>query len=108
MTREDAVRKVRALRATATAGSGATEPERATAQRLADGLVARFGLDRPSSREAPTITLTVNAADLDFPTFSRGQWENTIMAAIRGKSQEELLRRKKELFRDILSRLENP
>ena len=59
MTREDAKRKVRALLNTAAEGSGATEPERATAKRLAIKLIETHRLAE-ARREAPTFTISVS------------------------------------------------
>ena len=53
MTREAAARKARALLATAAAGSGATDPERSTARRLAEGLIRRHALTRADLLESP-------------------------------------------------------
>lgn len=44
MTRADVLRKVRSLLALAALGSGATEPERASARSKADALMAAHGL----------------------------------------------------------------
>ena len=52
---ENVRRKIRALRATAAEGSGATEPERDTAKRLADKLMAEYGLDKIKPRPAPAF-----------------------------------------------------
>lgn len=59
MTRENALRKVRALLNTAAKGSGATDSERETANRLADQLALAHGLNDPR-REAPEIIITFN------------------------------------------------
>lgn len=59
---DDVKRKVRGLLATAAEGSGATDPERATARRLADQLLLAHGLttaDLTPPRPLPRITVTV-------------------------------------------------
>lgn len=57
-SKQDAIRRVRALRRTAAAGSGATEPERDTANRLAARLTARHALteaDLTEQRRIPPV-----------------------------------------------------
>lgn len=69
MNQEDARRKVRALRATAAPGSGATDPERATAARLADKLTRENGLDRLAparNRYGDFFTVTFTAGGCTF------------------------------------------
>lgn len=58
MTRADVLRKVRSLLALAALGSGATEPERASARDKADALMAAHGLregDIPAREVARSV-----------------------------------------------------
>lgn len=94
MTRSDAERKVRALRATAAPGSGATDPERDTARRLADRLSAEHGLAGPS-RRAGGGAVTVDVAEFTF----RPQDVADAMAMLRDRALND----KRKAFRDILN-----
>lgn len=102
MTREDAQRKVSALLNTAAAGSGATNPERATAKRLADKLTAEYRLGDPR-REGPQITITVN--DVWAGAFGTS-FEDTIKSVMRESNAEELesIAAKQRVFREKMNR----
>lgn len=54
MTRDNALRKIKALLNTAAEGSRATDPERATAKALAHQLAARHGFKIVPRGEKPT------------------------------------------------------
>lgn len=119
MTREDAARKVRLLRATAAPGSGATEPERDTARRLADQLAAAHGLDQPAARRRAGAGFVVDAMGFSYTAsftaekaFAPEVTEEALRAAVAdllktyvGKTREDLLRDKQRLFRDLLNGL---
>lgn len=104
MRREDAARKVRALRATAAPGSGATDPERATAGRLADRMVAEHGLDRPApARRDYSGSFTVDiGANAFYHAFSSDGFYTTeeLKEVMRRKSALDEKRRR---FREILN-----
>lgn len=95
MSMDDVKRKVRSLLTVAAAGSGATDPERETARRLADQLMAKHGLTEaeipqrqshtppPAVPRAPrptdTVVVNVNGQNyaFNFNSFFNSRNGNT-------------------------------
>lgn len=119
MTREDAARKVRALRATAAEGSGAFPAERETAKRMADRLADEHGLDRPAPAPAPrrdyggfgfSVNVQANQFYSEGATFhfdpTDELFQRTMREALRdydSSSVAEAIEAKRKRFRDILN-----
>jgi hypothetical protein len=110
MDRENVRGKIKGLLNMAKEGSGATDPERETAQRLADKLMKEHGFvlrkpapERPSWE--PSIDPFRGAAFDPLGGLTEETLRQSIDEILRGyveKSKEQLLREKRELFRDIL------